>query len=87
MVQLFIGDMLCEVCMSGMEMGKKVVVVMDVGNLVIDEIVIGLICEKFEQGVEGGFIFDGFLCILKQVDVFVDFLEEMGQLLDVVIEF
>lgn len=45
-VQFLIGDMLCEVCSLGIEMGKCVVEVMDCGELVMDEIVIGLICEK-----------------------------------------
>lgn len=52
--------MLCVVKMFGIEMGKCVVEVMDCGELVIDEIVIGLICEKLEGDKKGGFIFDGF---------------------------
>jgi adenylate kinase len=59
---------------------------MDAGNLVTDEIVIGLIREKLEQGAEGGFIFDGFPRTLKQADALADLLEEMGQSLDAVIE-
>lgn len=86
MVQLSTGDMLREARTSGTEMGKKVAAVMDAGNLVTDEIVIGLIREKLEQGAEGGFIFDGFPRTLKQADTLADLLEEMGQSLDAVIE-
>jgi adenylate kinase len=86
MVQLSTGDMLREARTSGTEMGKKVAAVMDAGNLVTDEIVIGLIREKLEQGAEGGFIFDGFPRTLKQADALADLLEEMGQSLDAVIE-
>jgi adenylate kinase len=86
MVQLSTGDMLREARTSGTEMGKKVAAVMDAGNLVTDEIVIGLIREKLEQGAEGGFIFDGFPRTLKQADALADLLEEMGQSLDAVVE-
>ena len=46
MVQLSTGDMLREAKNSGSEMGKKVAEVMARGDLVTDEIVIGLIREK-----------------------------------------
>ena len=60
MVQLSTGDMLRAARTSGTEMGQKVAAIMDAGQLVTDEIVIGLIAEKLEEGSEGGFIFDGF---------------------------
>lgn len=86
MVQLSTGDMLREARTSGTEMGKKVAAVMDAGNLVTDEIVIGLIREKLEQGADGGFIFDGFPRTLAQADALGDLLAEMKQTLDAVIE-
>ena len=86
MVQLSTGDMLREARTSGTEMGKKVAAVMDAGNLVTDEIVIGLIREKLEQGAEGGFIFDGFPRTLAQADALGELLAEMNQTLDAVIE-
>ena len=46
MVQLSTGDMLRAAKTSGTEMGNKVATVMDAGQLVTDEIVIGLIAEK-----------------------------------------
>ena len=51
---------------SGTEMGKIVADVMDRGELVTDEIVIGLIREKLQEGSEGGFIFDGFPAHLRR---------------------
>lgn len=87
MVQLSTGDMLREARTSGTEMGQKVAAVMDAGNLVTDEIVIGLIREKLEAGGDhGGFIFDGFPRTLAQADALGDLLAEMGQGLDHVIE-
>ncbi|HKL68844.1 adenylate kinase [Salibaculum sp.] len=87
MVQLSTGDMLREARTSGTEMGNKVAAVMDAGNLVTDEIVIGLIREKLESGNAGdGFIFDGFPRTLAQADALGALLHEEGQGLDAVIE-
>lgn len=89
MIQLSTGDMLREAKTSGTEMGKRVAEVMDRGDLVTDEIVIGLIREKLTlAGGEsfGGFIFDGFPRTLAQADALGSLLEETGQSLDHVIE-
>ena len=86
MVQLSTGDMLREAKTSGTEMGKRVAEVMERGELVTDEIVIGLIEEKLNGGAGGGFIFDGFPRTLKQADALGDLLARMGQGLDAVIE-
>lgn len=86
MVQLSTGDMLREAKTSGTEMGKRVAEVMDKGELVTDEIVIGLIREKLETVKASGFIFDGFPRTLAQADALAQLLEETGQTLDKVIE-
>ena len=86
MVQLSTGDMLREAKTSGTEMGKRVAAIMDRGELVTDEIVIGLIEEKIGQGAGGGFIFDGFPRTLKQADALGQLLAKTGQKLDAVIE-
>ena len=86
MLQLSTGDMLREAKTSGTEMGKRVAEVMDRGDLVTDEIVIGLIREKITGNASGGFIFDGFPRTLAQADALGDLLEETGQSLDAVIE-
>jgi adenylate kinase len=86
MVQLSTGDMLRDARTSGTEMGRRVAEVMDRGDLVTDEIVIGLIEEKLEEGSEGGFIFDGFPRTLAQADALQNLLERSGQRLDAVVE-
>ena len=87
MIQLSTGDMLRAARTSGTAMGKTVAAVMDRGELVTDEIVIGLIREQLETGGDhGGFIFDGFPRTLAQADALGDLLAEMGQSLDHVIE-
>ncbi|WP_333816217.1 adenylate kinase [Tabrizicola sp.] len=86
MVQLSTGDMLRAARTSGTEMGQKVAAVMDAGQLVTDEIVIGLIAEQLEKGAKGGFIFDGFPRTLAQADALGDLLAAKGESLDAVVE-
>ncbi|HPE26365.1 adenylate kinase [Albidovulum sp.] len=86
MVQLSTGDMLREARTSGTEMGRRVAAVMDRGELVTDEIVIGLIEEKLNGAHAGGFIFDGFPRTLAQADALGALLDRHGLKLDAVIE-
>ncbi len=87
MVQLSTGDMLREARTSGTEMGSVVAGVMDRGELVTDEIVIGLIREKLQSGADGGgYIFDGFPRTLAQADALGNLLSELNETLDCVIE-
>lgn len=86
MVQLSTGDMLREARTSGTEMGKKVAAIMDAGELVTDEIVIGLIEEKLQRDTGGGFIFDGFPRTLAQADALGELLARNNQTLDCVVE-
>ncbi|WP_420556729.1 adenylate kinase [Roseovarius sp.] len=86
MTQLSTGDMLREAKDSGTEMGKVVADVMARGDLVTDEIVIGLIREKINGENGGGFIFDGFPRTLAQADALAELLAETGQTLDAVVE-
>ena len=86
LVQLSTGDMLREARTSGTEMGNKVAAIMDAGELVTDEIVIGLIEEKLESGPGAGFIFDGFPRTLAQADALGALLKRHGAKLDAVIE-
>ena len=86
MVQLSTGDMLREAKDSGTEMGNMVAGVMARGELVTDEIVIGLIQEKLQGENKGGFIFDGFPRTLEQADALGRLLDAEGQTLDAVVE-
>jgi adenylate kinase len=87
MIQLSTGDMLRAARTSGTAIGQQVAAVMDRGELVTDEIVIGLIREQLEAGgAHGGFIFDGFPRTLAQADALGHLLSDMGETLDHVIE-
>ena len=86
MVQLSTGDMLRAAKTSGTDMGNKVAAVMDAGQLVTDDIVIGLIAEQLDSEAAGGFIFDGFPRTLAQADALGELLASKGAGLDHVIE-
>ncbi len=87
MVQLSTGDMLRAARTSGTDMGNMVSAVMDRGDLVTDDIVIGLIREQLEGDKAcGGYIFDGFPRTLAQADALGRLLVDMGENLDCVIE-
>jgi adenylate kinase len=86
MIQLSTGDMLREARTSGTPMGSRVAAIMDAGELVTDEIVIGLIAEKLEGKHGGGFIFDGFPRTLAQADALDKLLLGCDQQVDAVVE-
>ena len=86
-VQLSTGDMLREAKKDQSELGKKVAIIMAKGELVTDDIVIGLIEKKLTSEKNNkGFIFDGFPRTLAQADALGNLLETIGQKLDHVIE-
>ncbi|MEM1131113.1 MAG: adenylate kinase [Pseudomonadota bacterium] len=86
LVQLSTGDMLREAKSSGTELGNRVAEVMERGELVTDDIVVGLIEEKLKSVTANGFIFDGFPRTIAQADALGDLLEKTGKSLDAVIE-
>jgi adenylate kinase len=86
MMQLSTGDMLKEAIAKGTDLGRRVEGIMARGELVTDEIVIGLIEAKMSEGAKGGFIFDGFPRTLKQADALGELMARMGAKLDSVIE-
>ena len=86
MVQLSTGDMLRDAKDSGTPIGNRVAEIMARGELVTDEIVIGLILEKLESGSDKSFIFDGFPRTLGQADALEELLGSIGQKIDRVIE-
>ena len=88
MVQLSTGDMLKEAIAKGTELGRRVESIMARGELVTDDVVIGLIEAKMQDSGDqsGGFIFDGFPRTLKQADALEALMGRVGVTLDAVIE-
>ena len=86
MVQLSTGDMLKEAIAKGTTLGRRSSGIMARGELVTDEIVIGLIEAKLQDGAKGGFIFDGFPRTLKQADALGELMARTGPRWTAVIE-
>lgn len=86
MVQLSTGDMLREARTQDSEIGRRVAEVMDRGDLVTDDIVIGLIEEKLTTADGAGLIFDGFPRTLAQADALDTLLSSHDQSVRAVIE-
>lgn len=80
------GDMLREAVKQGTEMGKKAKEYMDKGQLVPDEVIIGVVKERIAQpDCKVGFLLDGFPRTLPQAEALDVSLKELGIKLDGVI--
>ena len=86
-VQLSTGDMLRAAIAAGTELGKKCQAVMAAGELVSDEIVIGIIGERYDQpDCAKGAIFDGFPRTIPQAEALDTMLKQRDTKIDLVIE-
>jgi len=86
-VQLSTGDMLRAAVASGSEVGLKAKAVMEAGQLVTDDIVIGIIDQRLDQAdTKNGVIFDGFPRTVAQAQALDGILADKGRKLDVVVE-
>jgi adenylate kinase len=82
--QISTGDMLRAAIKAGTELGKQAKAVIDAGQLVSDDIILGLIKERIAQAdCEKGFLLDGFPRTIPQADG----LKAMSIAVDYVIEF
>ena len=81
--QISTGDMLRSAVKAGTELGRAAKAVMDAGELVSDDIIIGLVRERIaEPDCAQGFLFDGFPRTIAQADA----LREAGISIDAVVE-
>jgi adenylate kinase len=86
--QLSTGDMLRAAVAQGTELGKRAKAVMDKGELVSDDIVVGIIAERLSQpDLAKGFILDGFPRNRAQAEALDRMLQSKNMKLDKVIEF
>jgi adenylate kinase len=81
--QISTGDMLRAAIKAGTEMGKMAKAAMDAGQLVTDEIIIGLVKDRIsEDDCKNGYLLDGFPRTLPQADA----VTQAGIVIDAVIE-
>ena len=84
--QVSSGDLLRDAVARGTELGQRAKAAMDAGELVTDEIVLGLIRERLgREDAAQGFILDGYPRNCAQADALDALLGELGQPLDAVV--
>jgi adenylate kinase len=87
LIQLSTGDMLRTAVAQGTELGKKSKAIMDRGDLVPDDLVIGIIAERLDRSdTARGVIFDGFPRTVAQAKALDTMLAGRGRKIDAVIE-
>lgn len=78
------GDVLREAVKNGTDLGKKAKSFMDAGDLVPDDVILGMIKEILQNNKEG-YILDGFPRTAVQAESLENIIEELGLKLDAVI--
>lgn len=80
------GDMFRAAIKEGTEMGRKAKEYMDMGELVPDSVVVGIVKERLsEPDCARGFLLDGFPRTVVQAEALEETLQSMGRTLDGVI--
>ncbi len=81
--QISTGDMLRQAIKEGTQLGLEAKKYMDAGELVPDDVIIGLVKERIQQpDCEKGFLFDGFPRTIPQAEA----MKEAGVKIDYVVE-
>jgi len=81
--QVSTGDLLREAVVAGTPLGRAAKIVMDAGQLVADDIMLGIIRERLARAdAARGFILDGFPRTIPQADGLAALLAELGKPID-----
>ena len=86
-VQISTGDILRAAVTAGTELGKQVEAAMSSGNLVTDELIMGIMEARLqEDDCKKGYLLDGFPRTIPQAEALVALLNKIGEKLDAVLE-
>lgn len=86
-VQISTGDILRGAVAAGTELGKQAKAAMDAGDLVSDDLIMGIMEERLkEDDCKNGYLLDGFPRTIPQAEALKALLEKMGEKLDYTVE-
>lgn len=85
-VQISTGDILRAAVAAGTELGKKAEAAMKAGDLVSDDLIMGIMGERLKQAdCKNGYLLDGFPRTIPQAEALKKMLAGMGEKLDCVV--
>ena len=86
-VQISTGDILRAAIAAGTELGKKAEATMAAGNLVEDDLIMGIMEERLkEDDCQVGYLLDGFPRTIPQAEALKALLAKLGESLDCALE-
>lgn len=85
-VQISTGDILRAAVAAGTELGKKAEAAMKAGDLVSDDLIMGIMRDRLKQDdCKNGYLLDGFPRTIPQAEALKKMLADMGEKLDCVV--
>jgi adenylate kinase len=86
-VQISTGDILRTAIAAGTELGKQVEAAMAAGNLVTDELIMGIMEQRLlDEDCKQGYLLDGFPRTIPQAEALKVLLAKLGEKLDCALE-
>ena len=86
-VQISTGDILRTAIAAGTDLGKQVEAAMAAGNLVTDELIMGIMEQRLlDEDCKQGYLLDGFPRTIPQAEALKALLEKLGEKLDCALE-
>ncbi len=86
-VQISTGDILRGAVAAGTELGKQAQAAMNAGDLVSDDLIMGIMEERLkEDDCKAGYLLDGFPRTIPQAEALKVLLDKMGEKLDCAVE-
>lgn len=80
------GDLLRRAVAEGTELGRKAKSYMEAGDLVPDDLILGMVRERLRAGSEGGWILDGYPRNRAQAESLAGMVDEVGESIACVVD-